>query len=43
VDVISIATASVRDASIKKAAQEEKKMSEENGQFQGITISGDGS
>jgi len=41
--MISIATASVRDASMKKAAQEEKNKSEENGQVGGITVSGDGS
>ncbi|XP_039307368.1 uncharacterized protein LOC120358202 [Solenopsis invicta] len=43
VDMISIATATVRDISMKKAAEEEKKMSEENGQLAGITVSGDGS
>lgn len=39
--MISVATAAVRDASMKNAAQEEKKKSEENGQFEGITVSGD--
>lgn len=43
VDMISIATAIIRDASMKKAAEEEKKKSEKNGLFAGITVSGDGS
>lgn len=44
VDMILIATATVREASsMKKAAQEEKKKSEEDGQLEGITVSGDGS
>lgn len=43
ITTISVATATVRDASMKKAAQEEKKKSEENGQCEGITVSGDGS
>lgn len=43
VDMISIATSAVRDSSLKKAAQKEKKMTEEHGQSAGITVSGDGS
>lgn len=43
VDVISIATKAVRDCSMKKAAQDEKKKCEENGLHAGITVSGDGS
>lgn len=43
VSMISIATTTVRDASMKKAAEEEKRKSEENGQLDGITVSGDGS
>jgi len=43
VDMISIATASVRDASMKKAAQEEKDKSEENEHVGEITVSDDGS
>ena len=42
-DMISIATATVQQASVKKAAQKEKEKSEENGQFEGIIVSGDGS
>lgn len=43
VNTIAIATKAVRDASMKKAAQEEKEKSQENGQADGITVSGDGS
>jgi len=43
VNMISIATSAVRDSSLKKAAQKEKKMTEEHGQSAGITVSGDGS
>lgn len=40
---ISIATESVRNLSIKKAAEEEKQFSVEHGQTNGLTVSGDGS
>ena len=43
VHMISIATKAVRDKSMEAAAKEEKKISEENEQLQGITVSGDGS
>lgn len=40
---ISIATAAIREKSMKEAAIEEKKLTEENGEINGITVSGDGS
>lgn len=40
---LSIATAAVRETSIKNAAIEEKRITVENGQTNGITVSGDGS
>ena len=43
VDMIPIATATVRQVSMKKAAQKEKEKSEENSKFERITVSGDGS
>jgi len=43
VDTISIATKSVAEVSMRKAAKEEKEKSIEKGQLQGITVSGDGS
>jgi hypothetical protein len=43
VNIILIATKAVRDCSMKKAAEDEKKKSEENGLHTGITVSGDGS
>lgn len=43
VKTIAIATKAVRDASMKKAAQEEKEESQKNGQTDGVTVSGDGS
>lgn len=42
VKTISIATAAIRENSSKRAAVEEKKMSEEKGMIAGITVSGDG-
>jgi len=42
VDAISIATEAVRTLSTKNAAAKEKEMSEQNGQKDGITVSGDG-
>ncbi|CAB3225803.1 unnamed protein product [Arctia plantaginis] len=43
VKTIAIATKAVRDASMKKAAQEEKEGSHKIGKTDGITVSGDGS
>lgn len=43
VDMILVATITVRDSSMGKPTQEEKKKSEENGQFDGTTVSGEGS
>ena len=43
VDSTSIATGSVRDVSMKKAAENEKEICVQNGQLEGITVSGDGS
>lgn len=43
VDMISIATATVRDLSMKNAMQKEQKRCQENGQLEGITVSADGS
>ena len=43
VDSISIATGSVRDVSMKKTAEKEKEICVQNGQLEGITVSGDGS
>lgn len=43
IDAISIATKTVRDITMHKAATEEKERSEEKEQMDGITVSGDGS
>ena len=43
VRVMSIASSSVRDASMKKAVEAKQSQSEENGQREGIIVSGDGS
>jgi len=43
VDNILVATEAVRTKCIKKAAENEKTISEEKGQMNGITVSGDGS
>ena len=43
VDSISIATGSVRDVSMKKAAEKEKEICVQNGQLEGITVSRDSS
>lgn len=43
IDLISIATSTVRNNSIKQAGEEEKQKSEENNESRGITVSGDGS
>jgi len=43
VKTISVATAAVRETSMKRAAIEEKRLSDENGQRDGLTVSGDGS
>lgn len=40
---IAIATSAVRDISIKKAAEQEKELSIQKGQSEGVTVSGDGS
>ena len=42
-DSISIATGSVRDVSMKKAAEKEEEICVQNGQLEGITVFGDGS
>ncbi|XP_011859127.1 PREDICTED: uncharacterized protein LOC105556642 [Vollenhovia emeryi] len=42
IDAISIATEAVRCMSMKKAAAEEKQLSDQDGQKNGITVSGDG-